>query len=344
MFVKLAVVLDGLPKMKETGGLAPWPVSPSGGNDIVESGASVAILLCTFNGARFLPEQLQSFKCQQFANWHLVASDDGSSDRTKEILSAFRQENLGRRTVEIKDGPGGGVVRNFLSLACDERIDADYFAFSDQDDIWEPEKLQIAVAWLKTRPDNVPALYCSRTRLIDERNSSHGMSPLFRLKPSFRNAIVQSIAGGNTMVFNRAARNLLISCGADVQVPMHDWWIYMVVSAGGGDIVYDRFPKVRYRVHAANVIGSNKSWRSQRTRMQMLLHGRFRDWSALNIAALKRLRSHMTAESRRTFDLFCRGRDENMLKRFVYFFRAGIYRQTLLGNIGLLAAIFMKRI
>ena len=84
-------------------------------------------------------------------------------------------------------------------------IDGDYFAFCDQDDLWDEDKLAEALDWLEKQPADTPALYCTRTRTVDERGSEIGLSPLFRRRPSFRNAIVQSIAGANTMVMNKAA-------------------------------------------------------------------------------------------------------------------------------------------
>ncbi len=146
----------------------------------------------------------------------MIASDDGSTDATAAILSDFL-DRFGSLQVKICNGPKRGFVANFLSLACDRSIAADYYAFSDQDDVWEPQKLSRAVTWLETIAPNVPAMFCSRTRLIDEDGQECGFSPLFRRKPAFRNALVQSIAGGNTIVFNDAARQLLMSCGREVQ-------------------------------------------------------------------------------------------------------------------------------
>ena len=184
---------------------------------------SIAILLCTFNGARFLPAQLASYAQQTFTNWRLFASDDGSADETVAMLVRNR-DKLGAAPIDVRNGPRRGFVANFLSLACDFSIATDYFAFSDQDDIWEPDKLSRAFAWLQQIPSQTPAMYCCRAQLIDECDHTRGLSPLFKREPSFRNALVQSIAGGNTMVFNRAARQLLVDCGSDVDVPLHDWW------------------------------------------------------------------------------------------------------------------------
>jgi len=304
---------------------------------------SAAILLCTFNGARFLPAQLSSFTRQRFSHWRLFASDDGSTDETLSLIAKYQHEENGV-SIAVRDGPRRGLVRNFLGLACDLSIAADYFAFSDQDDIWEPDKLSRAIAWLQSIPAQRPALYCSRVRLIDEDDRDCGLSPLFSLKPSFRNALVQSIAGGNTMVFNNSARLLLAHCGSDVNVPLHDWWTYLLVTGAGGEVRYDPLPTIRYRSHSQNVVGANVGWRSRFQRLQMLKAGDFARWSALNIAALERFRSRMTLENSSLYDLFCESRKRGFFARQLGFLQAGVYRQTLLGNMGLAVAVWTKRI
>lgn len=210
--------------------------------------AKVAILLCTYHGQHYLAEQLDSFAAQSHTNWEVWASDDGSADDTHEILESYRQKWSDDR-LSIHSGPAEGFAANFIALTCKDSIEADYYAYSDQDDIWEPDKLARAVEWLKTVPEHIPALYCSRTRLVDASNSEIGDSPLFTKPPSFANALMQNIGGGNTMVFNNAARNLLREAGKTRPVITHDWWAYMVVTGCGGRIFYDEEPTLRYRQH-----------------------------------------------------------------------------------------------
>lgn len=303
---------------------------------------SAAILLCTFNGAAFLSAQLSSYPNQTLTDWRVYASDDGSTDRTRAILSEF-QLRLGSSRMEIRNGPRKGYVANFLSLACDPSIDADYYAFSDQDDIWEPDKLSRAVSWLQNVPSQIPAAYCSRTRLIDENGQECGFSPEFLRKPDFKNALVQSIAGGNTMVFNRAAKNLLVAGGPFVRVPSHDWWLYLLITAHAGRIFYDRNPSVRYRVHPKNVIGPQNGWSERLHRLRMLAERRFQHWNDLNVAALEPFRPRMSTENRRAFELFCDARKQRLFGRVVGFRKAGVYRQTVWGNLGLALAVCIKR-
>jgi len=304
--------------------------------------ARVAILMGTKDGAAFIDDQLKSIADQTHENWILVVSDDGSSDETVAKLERFAKTH--RQKTEIRKGPGKGVCANFLSLANDPTIDAEYFAFSDQDDIWYQDKLRRALTWLATVPADVPGMYCGRTELMTIDGQSYGLSLLFTNPPAFRNALVQSLGGGNTMVFNRAAKKLLEQA-ATTDVVLHDWWLYQLVSGAGGMVHYDPRPMLKYRQHPDNLIGSNLGWRSRVVRLRMILNGRFRDWNETNIAALQRLPAHLLQpKNREVLALFAKARRASLPKRVYYLRQSGVYRQTLLGNLGLVLAAILKRI
>lgn len=307
------------------------------------SQASVAILLGTFNGERFLAEQLESIMSQTHHDWKIFASDDGSSDNTRDILEAH-QIAWGKNKLDIRSGPAKGWVANFLTLACDLSIQADYFAFCDQDDIWDLDKLAKAIEWLQSVPDNEPALYCARTRLIDENNQDAGYSPLFAKLPTFQNALVQSIAGGNTMLFNQTTRALLCAAGPDLDIQTHDWWVYILATGCGGEVFYDPLPTVRYRQHEKNLVGSNLSFGSRVRRAHRLLIGRFGAMNNRNITALMRIHHHLTPEGRHVLNQFIKARNDWLIPRAIGINRSGVYHQTLLGNIGLIAATLLKKL
>jgi len=107
---------------------------------------------------------------------------------------------------------------------------------------------------------------------------------------------------------------------------------------------YDAYPSVRYRQHGQNVIGSNMGFAARIRRLRMLRQGRFRHWSELNVAALTRIRPHMNTENQKIFDLFCKARHRPLLQRAAMFAATGVYRQTLLGNLGLAAAVVLNKI
>ena len=303
----------------------------------------VAILLCTYHGQEYLTEQLNSFAHQTYKNWEVWASDDGSQDRTHTILKTFA-ETWGAERLSIHSGPAEGFVANFLSLTCHANILADYYAYSDQDDVWKVDKLKRAVDYLQSVPGDVPAIYCSRTRLVDAKNQSIGLSPLFNKPPCFANALMQNVGGGNTMVFNAAARKLLCEAGESINVVTHDWWAYLLVSGCGGKVYYDSVPTVRYRQHGCNLVGMNSSWPARLVRMRMLWQGRFRDLNTLHIQALKTMYHKLTPENRIILDQFATARDQWLIPRLIGLWRAGVYRQTLLGNLGLVAAVVFRKI
>ena len=300
---------------------------------------SVAILLCTFNGARFLPLQLASFESQSLQDWCLFVSDDGSTDDTLVLLKEFQLRH-GAGRVQVRDGPGKGFVANFLSLICDPSLESDYYALSDQDDVWAPDKLARSRSYLMTVPAGVPGVYCSRARMIDEQGAELGFTPLYKKAPDFRNALVQNIAIGNTMMFNEETRRLLMQAGADVNAAVHDWWIYLAITAVGGRIYFDPYPSVAYRIHARNLIGSNEGrWR----RYQTLLN-RFKSWNDLNIEALTRVQGSMLDENKKVFELFRRSRKSGLLPRVFGLLRSGIYRETMRDNVELALAALSGKI
>lgn len=303
----------------------------------------VAILLCTYQGEKYLAAQLDSFAAQTFPSWKLWVSDDGSTDATLDELKAFAERRKPGQ-VTLQAGPRKGFVKNFMSLICEPTLHADYYALSDQDDIWHPDKLERALKWLRDVPQGQPALYCTRTELVDGAGQPIGFSPLFTRTPAFANALMQNVAGGNTMVMNNAARDLLLEAGADIDVVAHDWWIYIVVSACGGRVYYDSEPSLRYRQHGDNLIGANAGLSARLLRIKMLFEGHLKMWTNQHIQALSPLLPKLTPANLVIYNRFISARQRSLLPRVVGIKRSGVYRQTLLGNLGLLAAALTNRI
>ncbi len=305
--------------------------------------AKVAILLSTYNGAAYLREQLESLIAQTCQDWVIHASDDGSSDDTLGILREY-QRRLGPARLLIHAGPRQGFAANFLSSIRRTQGQADYFAFCDQDDLWQPDKLARGLAWAASHPADLPLLYCSRTRLIDADGLGIGFSPLFRRAPSFANALVQSIAGGNTMLFNAATARLLSLTPDHVPIISHDWWTYIIVTGCGGRVNYDAHPAIDYRQHGNNLIGSNSSVRDRLVRLHRMLKGTFRHWNDVNLEAVSHFRQHLTYENQQILELFGSARRAPLYRKLSLISQSGVYRQTLPGNLGLVAASLMQRL
>lgn len=308
-----------------------------------KTGGLVAILLCTYNGEPFLAEQLDSLEAQTHHNWVVVASDDGSKDATLDILLQY-QARWPQGKLTIRNGPQRGFAQNFLSLACDSGIKADYYAFCDQDDVWRPEKLAVALQTIVSNQNIfVPFLYCGRTTYVTEDLKPCGISPLFVFPPSFRNALVQSIAGGNTMVLNLAAK-ILIEKAGPLNVPSHDWWVYQLISGAEGDVFYDPVPYLLYRQHENALVGGNNSFSAKMERVIMLWQGRFQNWNTQNIDALKQVKHLLGKNHQEILRIFEALRGAALIDRFRLMEICGLYRQTRRGTLSLFLAALIGKI
>ncbi|EJO48829.1 glycosyltransferase family 2 protein [Enterobacter roggenkampii] len=302
----------------------------------------VTILLCTYNGQEFLKKQLDSIINQTYTHWDIYVSDDGSSDRTIEILRHY-QKKLGKNRLVILDGPGQGFARNFLSLIYNHCIFSDYYAFCDQDDIWNSDKLERSLSALSSK-SQTPALYCSRTELIDEQDITIGYSYNFSKAATLKNALIQSIAGGNTMLINHAARKIITKVPESILVPSHDWWIYQCVCACGGYVYYDSTSTVKYRQHSGNIVGANRLLSARILRFKLLFSGSLRPSIDKNILLLKALNGHLTEESKILIDKFNYIRTASFISRMVNAHSVGLYRQSVLESIAFYVALLLKKI
>lgn len=208
----------------------------------------VQVLLSTYDGQKYLEELMNSVLNQDFPDLEILVRDDGSTDETARILEKYS----GLENVQILYGDNLGVVGSFFALLEASSPDAEYIAFCDQDDVWEKDKVSRAIGIIKKYVDT-PAMYCSRVTLVDENLKMLGFSQIPRREPAFGNALVQNVATGCTIVINNAARQILSKKLPSAAV-IHDWWIYLVVSAFG-KVIYDFESRILYRQHSANTIG-----------------------------------------------------------------------------------------
>lgn len=303
----------------------------------------VLILMGTLNGERFIREQLDSILAQTHKNWKLVISDDGSTDQTLAIARQWAKE-VGENQVEFRGGTRQGFAQNFLSMACDADLKADFYAFSDQDDVWCRNRLSAGLSYMGDVHLPTPALYCGTTIYVSENLKHLEVSMNFKKPPGFRNALVQSLAGGNTMLFNQALKNILEKTNPSVPVPSHDWWVYLIVTGCDGVVFYDHTPRVLYRQHGTNVIGRNLGCVARLMRIKMLLEGHFRDWIDSNVAALSAARHLFLKENQHVLESFDVYRQSNIIRRYAVLRELKIYRQTRLGMLGLILGLLCKKI
>lgn len=221
----------------------------------------IAILLATYNGERYLAEQLDSLYAQSFKDWTLYVHDDGSTDTTPCIL---RQYASAHDNMAVLDYPSQhGAKDNFFSLV--KRVEADYYFFCDQDDSWCEDKVETEMARMKAleaeHSTDKPVLVFSDAIVADARLNT--LSPsLWKLSgahPEFLTTFDESAATpfvtGCTMLFNRAGRDSIL--WPTDKATMHDAWITLCIQKAGGIVSPIPTPLLRYRQHGCNTLGAS---------------------------------------------------------------------------------------
>ena len=291
----------------------------------------IAILLSTYDGERFLAEQLDSFLEQTDQDWTLRWRDDGSSDGSVAVVTAFAAGQKAGRCVHQADPIGRvGACSSFLSLLAGEvaaEPAAELIAFADQDDVWLPEKLARGRASLAEIPAQVPALYCARQVLVDA--GLHPIGRSFRLNRvgGFPMALTQNIATGCTVMMNQAAARLI----AGTRQPpgtVHDWWSYLVVSAAGGRLLMDDTPVVLYRQHAGNMVGAPSSARRRAVAALRRGPGIFMAVFRQHVAALAVHPEMLSPSAKADLDAIQLALAGGKLRRLWVLTRSGLRRQT----------------
>lgn len=303
----------------------------------------VCILLCTFNGDRFLKKQINSIIKQTHKNWSVVISDDGSTDQTKQLIMDF-QTLIGAKRIKLIDGPENGFAENFLHGLRNSKDEFDYYAFCDHDDVWETTKLERAInAMRKETSKNKPTFFCSTTNLIDENDKFITKSPI-RRTPNFCHSLVENIAGGNTMVFNLLSKQLILSIPSNMKIVSHDWTLYQLVTGVGGIIKYELTPTVFYRQHSKNAVGTKLSFIGKYERLMKFFNGDFKVGINNNLEVLNFIKSQLTVENKIKLELFQKKRSDHFRSRLSFIFDKNFVRSSFLENVILKLGNIFKRV
>jgi hypothetical protein len=240
-----------------------------------------------------------------------------------------------------------GATGNFFHLlrgVLPQVQDDEWVAFCDQDDIWHDDKLARAIAALSHAAPDLPAAYGARTLVVDSHNKALGLSALHRRPTNFSNALVQCVAGANTLVFNAKALRLMLQL-EQLDLLSHDWWCYQVVTACGGTYVYDAEPGLRYRQHDRNEVGFNQGLLARLKRFILLLAGDYREWNGRNLQALSQLEKSLTPLAKFQCEQFQIARSAPWpWQRVAALLRSGVYRQSKMQTGALVVASLLKRV
>lgn len=220
----------------------------------------VRILLATCNGSKYIGEMIDSILAQDYSDWQLILSDDGSRDETAEILEAYARKYPNRIT-HYRSGMRFGNAQDHFMHLLKVFGDAPYIMFCDQDDVWHSDKISKTMKKMKQiEVSGKPAMVHTDLRVVDGQLklmdlSFMHFSKLDGHRLELKHLLVQNVVTGCTMMINRALAALAVSHPAKEGIQMHDWWLALLASAVG-TTGYVEEATMDYRQHGNNVVGA----------------------------------------------------------------------------------------
>jgi glycosyltransferase involved in cell wall biosynthesis len=300
--------------------------------------------MASYNGARWLPAQLESLAAQDHPDWALRVSDDGSTDATPAIVAAFARAHPDRDIAMLR-GPGQGAAANFLSLLCRADLPlgpTTLVALSDQDDIWRPDRLSRAAARLAAVDPDRPAIWGAQSVHVDEDGRPLGRSRRPRRPVTLGNALVQNMVSGHTATLNPAAVRLARRAGVPPGIGFHDWWLSLLVTAAGGAVLIDPAEVLLYRQHRTNAMGAPEGIAAALRRAGLLFRRDYAGWIAANAAGLRRVGDALPPATTAMLDALGAAPGAGP-GRVAAFARLGLRRQGMVETALLWLAAFLGR-
>lgn len=211
------------------------------------------VLLSTYNGEKYLKDQLDSLLSQSVMPSKIFIRDDGSTDSTKEIIIDYCQRK--KRLFKVDFGENIGVTKSFFSLINDAPK-GDYYFLCDQDDVWFDYKIERANEVLSKYDNTIPTLYIGRFILTDEKLKKIDYDlPKVYSYTDFCHSLMYHSGSGNTFCFNEAARKEIMKFDfKNCKYGLHDSLIHKII-AMKGKVIVDDFKSLYYRQHGDNLIG-----------------------------------------------------------------------------------------
>lgn len=225
----------------------------------------IAILMATYNGEKYLGEQIDSIIGQTCQDWHLYIHDDGSTDNTLNIINEYIRRYPNRMTL-LEYPSQGRACKNFLSML--ERVDAPYYMFCDQDDVWLPKKIEFSYVKMqateKDAPTDTPIVINTDLTVVDEQLNTICKSFWYRERiypkwlHNYQDHAAIYSATGCTMLFNKKAKEAVKH--PILHATMHDAWVNLSVAAVNGTICYLPESYILYRQHNQNTMGAREPY------------------------------------------------------------------------------------
>lgn len=220
----------------------------------------VEILLATYNGEKYLRDQLESILRQDYDNWVIRACDDASTDKTYDILEEYREKYPHKFTISKNETGFGSAKKNFMNLL--KNSTCDYVMCCDQDDVWLPHKISLTLQKMKENEhEELPILVHSDLKVVDSElhvlSESFFEHSNFRKQFEFHEVLIQNFVTGCTMMMNQSLVRLMNQIEEYDGILMHDW-VAAVLATATGKVAFVNEPTMLYRQHAINSVGAKK--------------------------------------------------------------------------------------
>lgn len=212
---------------------------------------NITILMSTYNGEQYVAEQIDSILSQTYTNWVLIIRDDGSKDNTVHIIDEYVNREARIKWFDEDESRNLGPMKSFFSML--QKVDSAYYMFSDQDDVWLPQKIEKTLQKMKEiERQSSPSLVHTNLSVTDEQLNVLEEGPA-SAHDSMQSLLLTNDVTGCTVMINKSLRLLALNDLESVQV-MHDMWLGLL-AARFGSIAYVEFPTMLYRQHSGNVVG-----------------------------------------------------------------------------------------
>ncbi|MGE9908174.1 glycosyltransferase family 2 protein [Lachnospiraceae bacterium SGI.231] len=306
----------------------------------------VAILLASYNGERYIKQQIQSLLGQTLSDITILIRDDRSSDKTFEIEKAYEKKYPDKIKVLQREDEKSGSKENFWAL-CEMamNIDSDYFMFCDQDDVWNPDKAEITLKRMQEVEQKYPTqpiLVHSDLEVVDQNLKILGDSFVkYRALNSkikdINRLLVQNNVTGCTMMVNRELLERAMRLSDIGAIAMHDWWFALVASLFG-KISFITQPTIKYRQHGNNVVGATKvntlSFVMQRLKGKNHIHEVFHMSSEQAKELLKVYGAELNKNQKKCIRAMANLENKNKIARICTIFRYQMFKQGFVQIIG----------
>lgn len=300
--------------------------------------SNIAILIATFNGEKYINELFESLLNQSEEGWIAFIHDDGSSDKTVDIISEYKKK-YPEKFVLINGEPTGGSKNNFFYLF--EQVTAPIYMCCDQDDVWLHDKIEKTLNIMKCSKEDMekPRLVHTDLKVVDKslNTISESMNKYQRLNckdTSINHLMIENTVTGCTMMINKKLRDMMLQVKNVEDVIMHDGWAAMIASVFG-EILYIDEPTILYRQHGDNVLGTKKF--NLKYILYKLFNNRkgIKDKIKCRCIQAGEFVNTFNVDNRNPVTMFAKTINERKIKREFLYIKSSIRKSTVSRTIGL---------